>query len=1154
MLQASGLSVASVYPSIRQWRIDVNKKIFSITLSLIFALGCSVNAFAQVDVATATLKGAVKDPNGAVVPKATITLLSTEKGTSRSVVTDEDGNYRIPLIQPGTYDIEVQADGFSKAVTRNVAMSIGQSLVYDIVLQVGAITTAIEITTEAPLIQIEQTQQANTISQRQVENLPNINRNMTAAVFTLPGVGDAAATRSQQPGFTGFGTTGFSIGGSNGRNNLSTIDGGENEYGSGQYRVFVPVDAIQEYQVNRNAFAAEFGFTVGSSVNLVTKSGSNLFHGSAYGYFRNNSTSAITFIDRLRTSIPAIGEEPFHQNVYGGGTFGGPIKKQKLFFFVSYEYQKLDNGGFNFFLDSPAALGISGTTSRGIAQRQYVNLLANSGNATLAGIAAQWNQTLVPQNNATLVKLVSPDNGAVNSLTKSHNVLTRIDWQASDRNTLNFRFGHARALANADSFPSGSSLVTRDYSIFANWARTFGTSVVNQLRVQIVPHNRADNIPNADRGSIADPSVLNQTPSAITIDGFAIGGFVPSFTFGHPAAIPYLANQRRYQFEDTLSWTKGNHSFKFGASYRPVDYFVEDDLYFAGQYLFGDGTYPLILAGLAPAQQGALVGYNRTHRIDGTLCSSPGAADCIPNNGPTAANLSGPQSFTFNLTRFVHSGFNNPKWQDWAHYFGAFAQDSWKVSSNFSLDYGFRVDVDGEPTPLNTNTYISPRVGFAWSPFGNHNTVIRGGGGLFYGPIPVLVPSYSALLDDSGQYINQIFPLGLASASIYQAGVAAGLLPFGHLSEEFLHNIRNSFFPNGVQTGQGNANRVVFVAHPKYENPYSVQASFSIQRELVRNLSLEVGYLMYHGLHLQMPVEINLKETGVVDPFLGPKYVRKDPTILQQVGYESRGKSIYHGLTVSLNKRFSGGLQFGTNYTYSKSIDDVIDFSSSQAWFRPTRLNLFRGVSVFDFTHVFSANAVYRLPFTAGADQNFLSHVFADMTVGPILTMRSGIPFSIRTPSITNVETSNPDGTSTGIAGTSTNAIFASPYASARNSSRGDAYYSLDLRLQKSVFISRDRGIRVDIIADVSNLLNTTNFNKVWDEFASPYPALGFAGAPTANPVVTLDSGQQINLLTGPYNVKGFAPTTVDQLQGHPGAFVDNSRAREIQFGVKVVF
>src|SRR5262252_8244398 len=615
------------------------------TLSVFLTI--TISAFGQADVSSAAVKGTVTDRQGSAVVGAVVSVKDLDQGAIRTATTDSNGEFQVRLVRPGNHEITVEARGFSQYLIKEVQLTVGQTATYEIKLEVAGVKTEVVVTTSSPLIEVERTHQANTIEQRQVENLPNINRNMTAAVYTLPAVTNSEATRTQQPGFTGFATTGYSIGGSNGRNNLSTIDGGENEYGSGQYRVFIPVDSIQEFQVNRNGFAAEFGFTVGSAINIVTKSGSNRFHGSAYGYFRNNSTQAINYIDQVQTQLnqisPGVGNEPFHQNAYAGGTFGGPIKKDKLFFFISYEYQKLDAGGFNFLQNSPAGLGIQANA----AQADYVNKIdvASQTNPALVGIAPLLRQKLAPQNDPNLRRLLTADNGAFDSLTRSHTLLSRVDYQPTTRDSLSFRFELSRALVGAQSYPSGASLVTRDYSILGNWAHAASSSIVNQLRVQIVPFNRADNVPNVDKGSIADPSVLNNTPSAITIDGFAIGGFVPNFTFGHPAAIPYLAHQKRFQFEDTLSWIKGSHTFKLGASYRPVDYHVEDDLYFAGQYNFASAAYPIILA--VPAnQRAAVVAFNRSQR-------TPQGVQIIPDNGPPLANLTGPQAFVAGQPTFV---------------------------------------------------------------------------------------------------------------------------------------------------------------------------------------------------------------------------------------------------------------------------------------------------------------------------------------------------------------------------------------------------------------------------------------------------------------------------------------------------------------------
>src|SRR6266852_2201233 len=307
-------------------------------LVLILVLLAALPGYAQVDYATATLKGTVLDPQGAAVGGATVTVTNLSTGISRTVKTGARGTFQFSALHPGTYKVQAEASGFEKTIASNLQLSVGQVVVNDVSLKVGAVTDVVEIEAAPPLIATEQTQQANTINENQVQDLPNLTRNITQAVYTLPGVSNADAPRSQQPGFTGFGTTGFSIGGSNGRNNLSTIDGGENEYGTGQYRVTtIPLEAIQEYQINRNAFAAEYGFTNGSAINIVTKGGGNKLHGSLSGYFSNQSTEATNFFNGLE-GLPRA----FNQNVYTGFTLGGPVKKEKLFWYVAYEYRRLD--------------------------------------------------------------------------------------------------------------------------------------------------------------------------------------------------------------------------------------------------------------------------------------------------------------------------------------------------------------------------------------------------------------------------------------------------------------------------------------------------------------------------------------------------------------------------------------------------------------------------------------------------------------------------------------------------------------------------------------------------------------------------------------------------------------------------------------------
>lgn len=1081
-------------------------------------------AYAQVDYSTATLRGTVMDQQGAAISGATVTATNTATGLVKTTKSTGDGAYRIAALPPGTYQVTFDAQGFSKEIAKGVELTVGQIQAYDVKLKVGSVSETIEVSSDTvPLIQTEQTQQANTINQMQVDELPNINHNITQQVYTLPGVANADAPRSQQPGFTGFGTTGFSIGGSNGRNNLSTIDGGENEYGTGQYRVTtIPQDTIQEYQVNRNGFAAEFGFTDGSAINIVTKSGGNQWHGGVYGQFQNHTTSAQNFFNGFE-NLPAA----YSQNVYTGFTIGGPIKKDKFFFFLGYEYRDLNNPDYtnaNIFATGSTVLGPNAQ------QAAYVTALKSSGNPFLVGFANGITPGLSPLNDPQLNKILSAENGVFNDPFRLQNTTLRFDATPNDRNTLNLRVAYSHDNYGAGN-PDGSALLTRDFSILTTWNHNFSPSVLNQVLVQIVPRNVANNVPNAPFQGVN-----------FSLGNLNVGNLGGTSSFGSPTLVPYLAHQSRYQFEDNLTWNRGKHTFKFGASMRLANYHVEDDLWFNPDFDFLDGAIPLIA--LAPAAvQTQLAIFNFTQQsVPGTPAGLYGAG-CVAGNpatiphctGPTATNLSAPQSFAFGIPVDVRIGQNNPKWQGWGKYFGSYLQDSWKISSRLTVNAGVRFDVDNEPPPLSQNFYASPRLGFAWDPFGDQKTVVRAGGGIYVAPVDVLIPSYAALLGGSGQYINEgIFalPNDPRVDALWQIGVADGDLPFGHVTAADLAAAGITVTPAGS---------VQYSTVPNFKNPYTIQTSLSIQRQLGKSYSVELGYNMYHGVHLQMPIETGYTAiapgnpacaafaavglTSCTDATGGPLYIPNGSQI-EHTTYASNGSSIYHGMTASLTKRYTHGLQFQVNYTWSKSIDDVVDFASFQEWFRPSLLNLFRAVSAFDIPHTLVANAVYTTPFKGGTGNAFKT-IFADITIAPIVTWRSGLPFSVRTPSLFN-----------GLSPADAN--FAMPFNSPRDANRGADYATTDVSLKKAFFINRDRGVKLETSIAATNLFNRVNFDKVSDVFDN---GLDLAGTNTP-----------FNELNGPFvGLHGVKPgPNVSPAQ--PLAYSAADLPRQVQFGLKLAF
>src|SRR6266481_6344950 len=1085
-----------------------------LVLSLLAVLAAVLPTLAQTDYATATLRGTVTDPQGAVVPGATVTATNSATGISKIAKSGPDGSYQISALPPGAYSVAFESQGFSKTIVKGIQLSVGQSLSYDAHLKLGSVGETLEVSAEnVPLIQTDQTQQANLIDQRQIENLPNIGRGFTYNVYTLPGVSNADSQHGsgQTPGFTGFLTTGVSIGGSNGRNNLSTIDGGENEYGSGAYRVTnLPVDAIQEFQVNRNGYNAEFGFASGSAINVVTKSGGNDWHGSVFGYFRDQTTSAANFFNGLPGN-PVAGKKPFSQNVYVGDTLGGPIVRNKLFFFTAYEFQKIDTPFFSFPLSDPRVQGPSA------AQTSYVNLLKTSGNAFLVGFANGITPGLSPLNNPALKTILTNDNGVFNEPDRFHNVMARFDWQAraNDSVTLRGVYAHNNFRSNLGNIvngtPDGYGLFARDFSILSTWTHTFNSNVVNQALVQVA-RNRNDALPNAFHG--VNFSLGNDF-------GICAPGPGGTPSCGSPALLPYIAHQVRFQFEDNVTWNKGAHTMKFGVSYRPTDYHVENDLWFNPEFDFRDSAIPLITLA-PPAVQGHLVGFNLAHGL--------------PATGPLSTNLNAPQTFAFGLPADVIAGFNNPVWTGWAHYYGIYGQDSWKINQRLTMNVGLRLDYDNEAAPVGARAYVSPRLGFAWDPFGDHKTVLRASGGIFVAPVGALIPSYGSLLDGSGRYINEVLavlsPTDPRVAQLWGLGVAKGELPFGHLTPA-------DFAAVGINTTSPGAS-VGYSVAGNYKNPYSYQSSMSIVQQLAKDMSLELGYNMYHAAPLQMPVEAAYSRMPVgcplcptgdpacTDPTGGPLYA---PTTgqFQHTAYASNGSSIYHGLTASLTKRYTHGLQFQANYTWSKTIDDTIDFSSFQNWFRPSLLGSYRTVSVFDVPHVFVGNAVYALPWKSGHG-DMLSNIFGDISISPIVTVHSGLPFSVRTPSLVNK-----------INGQVLDSNYAIPFLASRDNNRGAGYASWDMNLQKALYINREHGVHLNLTVQATNLLNRINFNHVNDVF-------DLNGIP-ANGIVQTANGP-VNLITGPFTgLHGRVPTNPSQLT-QPLFYSSADVPRQVQFGL----
>ena len=1088
------------------------QKLVRALIALTFVCLATFEALAQADVSSATVRGTVTDAQGAAIPNATINVKDLDQGTVRTGSTDSNGEFQVRLLRPGRHDITVDARGFTQHLLKDTQLTVGQTASFDIKLQVEGVKTEVVVTASTQLIEVERTQQANTIEQRQVQYLSNVSRDFQSYVYTLPGVSSSNAPRAQLAGrITAFVTSGFSIGGSNGRNNLITVDGGENEYGSGQTRFDITPEAIQEFQVNRNSFSAEFGFTAGTAVNIITKSGTNHFHGSAYIFFRSQQTSARDPFDFNPT-----GKKSFNQQVFPGFTVGGPVVKNKLFFFTNYERQKNDNARFRTYTNntllkpSDPQVALLGK----LDDSQTANVLRISANLRSA---LTTNATTYP----TTFQILRESEGTFNGLARLNTWNTRIDYQIGAQDAINARFTLSRNFTNdigtnnATSPSIGNSLTYRDYSTVVTWVHNFGSNLINQLRGQFSPNNSA----------VTAPPEPARTSTIIT----GLAGF--GRTFG----APYIVSQNRYQFEDNLTWLSGIHTFKFGGSYRPVQYTFRNDLWFAGEYQFQQSAlYPITLA--VPA------------------ADRPAFIAAVAAAGTSVPQLNPLQNFNLNLPLLYRQGFNNPTWLGTGHYFGGFAQDTWKVHPRLTLDLGGRIDWDGEPRPVPRHTYFSPRIGFAYQLTNDNKTVLRGGSGIFYSPIYIQIPGYTSVLNGSGQYINQIVRTGNAglqsAAGVYgagingnpAAGIAPGRYPFGVLTEAEI----NALLGPGT-TAAGAAGRVLFELNPDYKNNYTIQSNLGIQRQITENLSFEVAYQMYHGLHIQQPVGLNYCEAGTPgcpaasaaqqtalsqrDARLGPLYRIcgagtncgrvNDAGITQFTDYQSRGSSIYHGMSVSLQRRFSNYISFQANYTFSKAIDDQTDFNSGFAPPFPTQLFTERSLSAFDIRHNFVFSGIIQSPFK--------SRALRDISLSPTVFIRSGIPFTLRTGSDINGDTRG-----------GTDRLF----NIGRNTGLGPNYRSVNLRLSKSFRFNQDGPMRIELTADAANLFNRTNFAAVNEIIPVSVDSTGVLTFPTKLAEADYTAG----------TVRLTGRKDRDFRTGDPLSFTSAFNPRQLLWGLKFVF
>jgi hypothetical protein len=1242
------------------------RRTWNVVIPLLLLLVTAAPGKGQVDYSTATLKGTVLDRQGAVVPGATVTLTNPATGLTKTEQSSSEGTYLFPLLPVGTYKLEVTASGFEKAVAGEIVLTVGQATVVDITLTVGSASTVVEVTTAAPLIAVEQVQQANAIDPGQIADLPNVDRQFGAYVQTLPGITDASEIHNagSQRFIAAFPVNPFTTAGGNGRGGLVTIDGGEDDYGSGIARTYhLPVDSIQEFQVNRNGYNAEYGFSSSEAVSIVTKTGTNNYHGMVFGTFRNEGTDAHQYFQPLGPN----GNKLFDQDWHAGGNFGGPLIKDKLFFFGDYEgYQTAFKTYSNF-----TGSSLVGPLAVTPIQQAYIAAIqtgAFCGPEPCATLATDLSKALIPGNSAVVNGLLgTPGNafgipnqtGAFTNKVTWNDAVLRLDWQPNANNSLTLRGilefanqpagygGISEYMQMANIAPSSTAgYLEKDYEIVGSWTHIFSPTLFNALRFQFVPEYIAN------------------TPNVASAGGNTLAFDVMSpYAFGAPGLGPfpnYTSYQKRLQFEDSVSWSHKTHSFKFGLSYRPAYYNIADGLYIHSQIVYLPGIAlpgalggPSFLIGqpnglftppLTAADVVSLITFNAVRGFTpggaaGVACNFFLSAACAAGAPvPPAQNLflgsslSALQAFSAAIPVQFRTSFGNPRWNSWGNYGGVYAQDTWKITPRLTISPGIRFDVNAEPfptggsqticnpnppvsaltvsltsctgtpgapvgtlhtfrtNPTSTATfYVSPRLGLAYQLTADGKTVIRASGGAYVGASELQAVYYSNLYNPNGNHLNQAeVTLGsdVAFLGLVSASTQAGRLPV-------FPPTAADFEAAGLKVGPNQPHAVIITSGDTpcgggqnpfgcgtYRSSYSTQASMSIERQVATNTSFELGYNFQRTFHLQDPRETNFVQAvsgpndpagagiPLVDKFLGPMLVPINPNVETGTLYCSCGDAWYNGLTASLTRRFVNNLQFQINYTYQKATDDVLDFSSFNSSFYPT---LFphgvnvnghyygrdHGLSAYNVTNVFVANAAYTTPFKNKA--------LSDWTISPIVGINSGIPFQVLIDPgqglagecLTVAACAAGTATSNGLVQEALNQ--ARPFAAPRNSGIGPWTYIWDMSFRKGIYINTEKGVRLDVNVNISNILNRNNFLGVNGIF----PGVTNAAQAAA---YSLPNGG--NLLNGPYTLYGNKAinqaelnhgtlpngTPAGLLGTDPLAFVSSGVPRQIQFGLRLSF
>ncbi len=1110
-------------------------------------LVCSVDLATAQGVANAQLNGTVTDATGGVVVGTSIRLRNTATDTAYTATSNDRGFYAIANLPPGTYELKAAYTGFANYTQTGIVLTVGQVATVNVGLQVAAKGETVVVTTEAPTIEPTRSEISQVVVAQQVEDLPTSSRVFTDFALLTPGV--ATSRTSLGTTFTEFEVTQISFGGMRSFSNEITVDGADFvNAASGIQRATPPQESVQEFRVVNSSFGAEYGRAVGGIVNIVTKSGANGLHGSLYEYFQNSATDARSLLQ------PAPLPHFLRQNQFGG-SLGGPIVKDKTFFFMNYEGKRsAQSPTYPPDLVSNIQLIDQAKALMGLAPEGCTGAL----NSCLPGFAGVPSNISQQQAFAFLQGFLKTGNDDFGFARLDHQLTTNnrlaIRYNAEDIRALNELVGNTLDGGGVGVPSGGRNLFVRDQSIVGTVNTVLASNVVNTVLAQFARRHYEF------YGATGQPdfSILND------------------LELGHNFGTNDRLYETRGQLSESVSWIKGNHIMKFGfdgnylSSLETYPGFTPTRMLVPGinclanfaeffNGLPGSGAYPTTGTGLDAAAAGCVAppgdnGVVFTYLgvplpTDPNVCAfplpnpacSPTVTPANPLNGGGFPNSSWanayPSQFLNRYNRLIDHG-----------YWGGFAQDQWRISPNFTLNFGLRWDFESGLGRYVNPDYngFQPRLGIAYSP--DSKTVFRAGFGIFFDRQNLtffFVPNTQKIVAGyqcgnqanttiaaicSGAGIQpQVFPnimnnLGQASqgyqlfgypASQNAAGLAASVIQTGSYSADFPAGISMAgtcFTTGACGVGEGGMDH-------NSRTPYAEQASFEINRQFGRGFALNLSYLfveahkLVRGNNLNVPCPVGTTKSGTPTdptPEWVPGWLNADGSLSPCSGTPT----LATGALAGLGPFFAGALDSGLR-TLSGGLEDYNNGVANAVYHGGTitaieRIKNFNMTANYTYSHAIdngnfttfinlppnqfdydaersNSNQDVRHRFVMNFTATGPNHGLGrNFQLSSIVTLESGRPFTIFYGSNTLND----------VAGGSTDRVGGAPAYSncpnvqncqtmiPRNTYIGDPDYNWDLRIARAVHLTER--VQAQFAFDAFNLFNRPNVDEVTSVYGSP--------------------------------------------------------------------